>query len=78
MSAAAFWAKTHHSKTDLTPTEIDLLWGNVPGTQKKRFIAEHKKKLDDYFIEFENFVRVNSITFILKSFFTFFLSEFCI
>jgi hypothetical protein len=60
-SAAAFYAMTYHSKTgNLTPTEIDDLWGKVSEKQKKKCIEEHQKRQNVYVVEFEKFVRVNS------------------
>jgi upstream-binding transcription factor len=51
---------THHSKLDnLTPAEIDVLWGKVSDKQKKTCIEEHKKKCKDYVYEFYKFLRVN-------------------
>lgn len=76
-SAAAFWAMTKLSKMDLTPTEIDLLWGELSNKQQRKWIKKHEKKQNEYAHEFETFVRVNSFTFtfVFKSFF---LREFCI
>jgi hypothetical protein len=52
---------THHSQLgNLTPAEIDALWGKVSEKQKKKCIEEHKKKHQDYVCEFEKFIRVNS------------------
>jgi hypothetical protein len=52
---------THHSKTsNLSPVDIDQLWGKVSEKQKKKCIEEHKRKQKDYVAEFENFVRVYS------------------
>jgi upstream-binding transcription factor len=60
-SAAAYYVMTHHSELgNLTPAEIDVLWGKVPKKQKKKCIEEHKKKRKDYVVyEIEKFVRVN-------------------
>lgn len=60
-SAAAYYVLTHHSKTsNLSPVDIDQLWGKVSEKQKKKCIEEHKRKQKDYVAEFENFVRVYS------------------
>ncbi|XP_046440681.1 nucleolar transcription factor 1-like isoform X1 [Daphnia pulex] len=57
-SAAAYYVMTHHSKLgNLTPAEIDVLWGKVSEKQKKKCIEEHKKKHKDYVFEFEKFIR---------------------
>ncbi|XP_046648120.1 uncharacterized protein LOC124338098 isoform X1 [Daphnia pulicaria] len=60
-SATAYYVMTHHSKLDnLTPAEIDVLWGKVSDKQKKTCIEEHKKKRKDYVYEFEKFLRALS------------------
>ncbi|XP_046643236.1 nucleolar transcription factor 1-like isoform X2 [Daphnia pulicaria] len=57
-SGAAYYVMTHHSQLgDLTPAEIDALWGKVSEKQKKKCIEEHKKKHQDYVCEFEKFIR---------------------
>ncbi|XP_046457776.1 nucleolar transcription factor 1-like isoform X2 [Daphnia pulex] len=57
-SAAAYYVMTHHSQLgNLTPAEIDALWGKVSEKQKKKCIEEHKKKHQDYVCEFEKFIR---------------------
>jgi hypothetical protein len=45
---------------NLTPAEIDALWGTVSEKEKKKFIEEYKKKHEDYVRDFEKFIRVNS------------------
>jgi hypothetical protein len=60
-SAAAYYVMTHHSKLgNLTPAEIDALWGTVSEKEKKKFIEEHQKKHEDYVRDFEKFIRVKS------------------
>ncbi|EFX68818.1 hypothetical protein DAPPUDRAFT_114234 [Daphnia pulex] len=55
-SVAAYYVMTHHFKLEnLTPAEIDALWGMVSEKEKKKCIEEHKKKDKDYVREFEKF-----------------------
>ncbi|XP_046636359.1 uncharacterized protein LOC124315043 [Daphnia pulicaria] len=58
-SAAAYYVMTHHSKLgNLTPAEINALWGTVSEKEMKRSIEEHKKKHEDYVRDFEKFIRI--------------------
>ncbi|EFX62970.1 hypothetical protein DAPPUDRAFT_336117 [Daphnia pulex] len=60
-SAAAYYVMTHHSKLDnLTPAEINVLWGKVSDEHKKKCIEEHQKKYKDYVYEYEKFLRTLS------------------
>jgi upstream-binding transcription factor len=60
-SAAGYYVMTHHSKLgNLTPAEIDALWGTVSEKEKKKCIEEHKKVHKDFVREIEIFIRVNS------------------
>jgi hypothetical protein len=50
----------HHSKEGyLSAPEIDRLWAKISEKQKKKYMTEHKKKQDEYVLDFEKFVRVS-------------------
>lgn len=58
-SAAAYYAMCQNSVgSNLSPSEIDTIWKQVPDKQKKKIIAEHKKREKEYCVIFEEFVRV--------------------
>ncbi len=53
----------HSKNSNLSSTEIDIMWGQLADKQKKKYSEDHKKKQKAYVAEFENFVRVNCYKF---------------
>ena len=49
----------HTKRSNLSPNEINTMWGQLSAKQKKKDSDEQKQMKLTYVADFENFVRVN-------------------
>ena len=57
--AKDLYAMVHTKRSNLSPNEINTMWGQLSAKQKKKYSDEHKQMKLTYVADFENFVRVN-------------------